>query len=95
MYRIFIVEDDEIIAKAIADRLNSWGFEASCCDDFKDVIPQLLDCDLSLIHILIFFVIVYECLGGLTEWLRSSPGKRVRCNSPAGSSPVSSAIRNR
>ena len=29
--------------------------------------------------------------GGLTEWLRSSPGKRVRCNSPAGSSPVSSA----
>ena len=27
----------------------------------------------------------------MTEWLRSSPGKRVRCNSPAGSSPVSSA----
>ena len=33
--------------------------------------------------------------GGLTEWLRSSPGKRVRCNSPAGSSPVSSAITKR
>lgn len=49
MYRIFIVEDDEIIAKAIADRLNSWGFEASCCDDFKDVIPQLLDCDPHLV----------------------------------------------
>ena len=32
-------------------------------------------------------------LGGLTEWLRSSPGKRVRCNSPAGSSPVPSAIK--
>ena len=29
--------------------------------------------------------------GGLTEWLRSSPGKRVRCNSPVGSSPMSSA----
>ncbi len=29
--------------------------------------------------------------GGLTEWLRSSPGKRVGCNSLVGSSPMSSA----
>ena len=29
--------------------------------------------------------------GGLTEWLRSSPGKRVRLEGPVGSSPMSSA----
>ena len=38
MYRIFIVEDDDIISDSIADMLRSWGFEAvivswknSCC----------------------------------------------------------------
>ena len=31
-------------------------------------------------------------LGGLTEWLRSLIGNQVRCNSPVGSSPMSSAI---
>ena len=29
--------------------------------------------------------------GGLTEWLRSLIGNQVRCNSPVGSSPMSSA----
>ena len=33
-------------------------------------------------------------LGGLTEWLRSLIGNQVRCNSPVGSSPMSSAIRD-
>lgn len=32
-----------------------------------------------------------QTFGGLTEWLRSSLGMRVRCNSPVGSSPMSSA----
>ena len=31
--------------------------------------------------------------GGLTEWLRSLIGNQVRCNSPVGSSPMSSAIK--
>ena len=39
------------------------------------------------------FIVYNSTLGGLTEWLRSSPGKRVRCNSPAGSSPVPSAMK--
>ena len=37
------------------------------------------------------FVILGKRRGGLTEWLRSSPGKRVGCNSLVGSSPMSSA----
>lgn len=42
MYKIFIVEDDDIIAGSIAERLESWGFEASVCNDFKDIMPQFL-----------------------------------------------------
>ncbi len=34
----------------------------------------------------------YTCCGGLTERLRSLIGNQVRCNSPVGSSPMSSAI---
>lgn len=34
---------------------------------------------------------IWRSYGGLTEWLRSSPGKRVGCNSLVGSSPMSSA----
>lgn len=42
MYRILIVEDDEIIASSIAKRLESWGFEAALCENFKDIMPQFL-----------------------------------------------------
>ena len=43
MYKILIVEDDEIIANAISDRLNSWGFEACSCMDFRDVLSQFIE----------------------------------------------------
>lgn len=55
MYRIFIVEDDDVIAKAIADKLRSWGFEAGICGDLRNVMaeftafcPQLVLLDISL-----------------------------------------------
>lgn len=55
MYKILIIEDDDIIAKAISDRLQSWGFEARCCMDFRDVLslfiqyePHLVLMDISL-----------------------------------------------
>lgn len=35
-----------------------------------------------------------EYFGGLTERLRSLIGNQVRCNSPVGSSPMSSATEN-
>ena len=37
MYRIMIVEDDEVIANAIRQHLVSWGMEAFCVQDFYDV----------------------------------------------------------
>ncbi|PRR70751.1 response regulator transcription factor [Clostridium thermopalmarium] len=55
MYKILIVEDDLIIAKSIKNHIQSWGFEAECVTDFKDVLgafvsynPQLVLLDISL-----------------------------------------------
>lgn len=55
MYRIFIVEDDDVIAGTIADKLVSWGFEARICEDLRNVEtefvaydPQLVLLDISL-----------------------------------------------
>jgi len=55
MYRIFIVEDDEVIAVEIQRSLQQWGFEAYCAQDFQNVLeeflqaaPQLVLMDISL-----------------------------------------------
>ncbi|HWQ58345.1 MAG TPA: response regulator transcription factor [Clostridia bacterium] len=39
-YRILIVEDDANIAAAIKKHLESWGLEAACAEDFRDLLPQ-------------------------------------------------------
>ena len=55
MYRIFIVEDDEIIANLLKKNLCSWGYDDSCAEDFSNIIqefahrdPQLVLLDLKL-----------------------------------------------
>lgn len=55
MYRIFIVEDDEVIAGLVKKHLESWGYEVDCAGDFSDVLtefvrrdPQLVLLDLKL-----------------------------------------------
>lgn len=55
MYKILIVEDDLIIAKTVKNHIMSWGFEAECVTDFKDVLaafvsysPQLVLLDITL-----------------------------------------------
>lgn len=55
MYKIMIVEDDPIIGKAMAERLETWDYSVLCLEDFKDVIgqfvafdPQLVLMDISL-----------------------------------------------
>ena len=32
MYRIFIVEDDEIISEVLKKNLSSWGYDVSCAE---------------------------------------------------------------
>ena len=55
MYRIFIVEDDEIISEVLKKNLSSWGYDVSCVGDFSNIIqefvrrdPQLVLLDLKL-----------------------------------------------
>ena len=55
MYRIFIVEDDKIIANLLKKNLCSWGYDVSCAEDFSNIIqefahrdPQLVLLDLKL-----------------------------------------------
>ncbi len=37
MYRILIVEDDPTIADAMRRQIESWGFQAKCAEDFRDI----------------------------------------------------------
>ncbi|RZT03128.1 response regulator transcription factor [Cuneatibacter caecimuris] len=55
MYRIFIVEDDDLIASQVAKHLEGWGYEVKCAEDFGNVLaefaafdPQLVLMDISL-----------------------------------------------
>lgn len=41
MYKILIVEDDEIIARTIKEHLCKWDFDAECIRDFKNVSQQV------------------------------------------------------
>ena len=55
MYRIYIVEDDPVIAKKMGAYLNSWGYDARIAGDFKNILeefkelmPQLVLMDVTL-----------------------------------------------
>lgn len=49
MYRIFLVEDDEVIAKAVAAHLKSWGYEAVIAQDFERVMAEFAACGPHLV----------------------------------------------
>ena len=55
MYRIFIIEDDFSLARAMKKQIESWGHEVRCAEDFQNVLaefaafgPQLVLLDLTL-----------------------------------------------
>lgn len=55
MYKVLVVEDDLVIAKALTQHLIKWGYEASNITDFKDVVgtfasvqPHIVLMDISL-----------------------------------------------
>lgn len=49
MYKIFIVEDDRIIARTLKNHLQSWGFEVEYATDFQNVMAQLVSFDPQLV----------------------------------------------
>lgn len=40
MHKIFIVEDDMVIANAIANHIATWDCQARCAENFKDIMPE-------------------------------------------------------
>lgn len=40
MYKIFVVEDDEVIAGSIEKHLKNWNYEVKCAVDFSDVMSE-------------------------------------------------------
>ena len=45
MYRIFIIEDDEIIANLLKKNLCSWGYNVSCAEDFSNITQEFVRLD--------------------------------------------------
>ena len=45
MYRIYIIEDDNIIAGKIKEHMTSWGFEAQCASDFRNIMSEFAQYD--------------------------------------------------
>ena len=42
MYKIFIVEDDEMIAAGLKRHLESWGYAVECAQDLGNVMPEFV-----------------------------------------------------
>ncbi len=49
MYRIFLVEDDETIARLIKKHLEKWEYEVSIVQDFGNVLVEFAACDPQLV----------------------------------------------
>lgn len=64
MYRIAIVEDDQVIAKEVAHFLTMWGYQVSIIQDFQNVLNQIINSQAQLILLdiaLPFFNGFYWC----------------------------------
>lgn len=55
MYRILVVEDDEVIARTVKAHLEGWNFEVTCIENFSNIMqefaafaPQLVLMDIKL-----------------------------------------------
>ena len=49
MYRIFVVEDDTVIAGAVARHLESWGYTVRCAREFDRVLQEFAEFDPQLV----------------------------------------------
>lgn len=49
MYKIFMVEDDEIIARSIREYLQAWNYDVCCVEDFSNVVAEFVRFDPQLV----------------------------------------------
>ena len=43
MYRIFIVEDDEVIARTVKNHLEKWNYTVHCVENFDEVMAEFAE----------------------------------------------------
>lgn len=43
MYKIFLVEDDPVIRRAVADHLSMWGYEVRAAQSFSHILEEFTD----------------------------------------------------
>ena len=48
-YKIMIVEDDKVIARALASHLSKWNYDTRCIEDFKNIIEEFEQYDPQLV----------------------------------------------
>ena len=49
MYKILLVEDDEIISKSIKQYLENWNFEVITARDFKNITNEFTECNAHIV----------------------------------------------
>lgn len=49
MYKIFMVEDNEIIARSIREHLQAWNYDVCCVEDFSNVVAEFVRFDPQLV----------------------------------------------
>jgi two-component system response regulator protein BraR/BceR len=49
MYKILIIEDDAVIAKAIKNTIETWNYDAKCVTDFRDVMKEFVSYNPDLV----------------------------------------------
>lgn len=49
MYKIFMLEDDEIIARSIREHLQAWNYDVCCVEDFSNVVAEFVRFDPQLV----------------------------------------------
>ena len=63
--KIFIVEDDGVIASAVAGQLRAWGYETRCAGDLRNVLGEFAAFDPQLVllvkHLPVNFVMKTWC----------------------------------
>ena len=47
--KVFIVEDDAVIASAVAEHIAAWGYEVRCVTDFRNVLGEFAEFDPQLV----------------------------------------------
>lgn len=49
LYKILVIEDDEIIARSIKNFMIQWGYQVETCSDFQNVLTHFVEMDPQLV----------------------------------------------